>query len=270
MRGRMQASAVAMLGYIIPMLTPLVVALVTLRRGASEGTILLLISLVPALISIAVSESSPLLIWITLVSLIVVYVPALVLRLSVSLPYALLAVILISVLISAFALNYAGDRIVDAFSVLMQGLSEQQADERFADVMSSKASISGMITYMLAINGIGGLLWGRWMQALLYNPGGFGSEFRELRLGVLFAVLCFFGSVYCRLQGIEYWWWSNALALPLILVALAIVHNVVKARGWSTPWLVLCYLAVFIFGPFVMLLGFLDTWLNFRSRLQKK
>jgi hypothetical protein len=270
MRGRMQASSVAMLGYIIPLLTPLVVASVTLRKGAFEGTLLLFISLMPALLSLALSESSPLLIWITLISLIVVFIPALLLRVTVSLSLALLGAVAVSVAISGLAIMLASDRIDELMALMLKGLAEREESQSLADAMVSHTAVSGMIAYILALNAISGLLLGRWVQALLYNPGGFGSEFRELGLNNIAAGICFFGSVICRVQGDDFWWWSNVLARPLILVALAIAHTVVKQREWSTSWLVLCYMAVFIVSPLMILIGFLDAWLNFRSRLQKQ
>jgi len=50
-----------------------------------------------------------------------------------------------------------------------------------------------MIAYVLAFNSFTGVLLGRWLQALLYNPGGFGAEFRELRLGLIVSIVCFAG-----------------------------------------------------------------------------
>lgn len=273
MRGRMQASAVAMLGYIVPMLTPLVVALVTLRKGAFEGTLLLLISLMPGVMSLALSDSSPLLIWITLVSLIVVFIPALLLRVTVSLSFGIIAAIAVSVVISGLAMMFASDRIDELIALMFKGLSEQEGGETLAKTMASHTAVSGIIAYILALNAVFGLLLGRWMQALLYNPGGFAGEFRELRLNAVAAGIFFFGSVICRVQGSEYWWWSNVLAFPLILVAIALAHSFakekVKQQQASTPWLVLCYMAVFMISPLLMLIGFLDTWLNFRSRFIK-
>lgn len=270
MRGRMQAASIAILGYIVPMLTPLTVALVTLRRGANEGTWIVLIGLLPALASIFLSESSTLVIWITLASLLSVLVPSLVLRATVMLSMAVISAIGVSVLISLIAMIWAPSQIDELILMMFEGFADQDGASALIEIMQTHTARAGMITYILALNGISGLLLGRWLQAQLYNPGGFGEEFREFRLGTLIACICFVGSVLCRLQGNEFWWWSNALSLPLLMVVIAIAHTWVKQKQLSVAWLVLCYLVVLILGPFIMALGFLDTWLNFRSRLLKK
>jgi len=108
------------------------------------------------------------------------------------------------------------------------------------------------------------------MQAVAYNPNGFGEEFRGLRLGIGFSAACFLGNVLLSYQGDEYWWWSNILAVPLLLVAAAVAHEAVRIKGLGVQWLVLFYVVALIMMPVVMSIGFLDAWINFRDRLQKK
>ena len=270
MRGRLQASSVAMLGNIIPLLTPVIVALVTLRRGAFEGALILSLSLIPVLLSIMLQESGSALLWITLISLIVVFIPALILRISISLPLAVVVSIAVPVLISGFTLMTAGAQLDELIAVLQKGLVAQEASQPLPEVEISHAAITGILAYILAAHAISGLLIGRWMQAMLYNPGGFGEEFRNFRLSATTAILCFAASLALFMQGAEYWWWSSTLALPLMLVAIAVTHSAVNSKSLTSFWLVLCYMAVFFVGPLVVIIGLLDTWLNFRSRLQKK
>lgn len=297
-RGRLQAGAMAVLGYLIPLLTPVTVALVTLRKGASEGTIILFLGLLPALLSLLMSDGSSVVIWVTLLSLIVVYVPAIVLRITVSLPAmivsSLLTATLISVLITTFSAGYI-DRLVESLSDRIVSAQEQVEASRDTNTESNstyegtesssdpvaelsdsdaptvgRVSIVGMITYILAFNGLTGVLIGRWLQAIAFNPGGFGSEFRELRLNLPLSAICFALSLLLRFQGDEYIWWSNLFALPLVMVAIAIAHSFAKARDVSTPWLVLFYLATIIFMPVVICIGFVDAWVNFRDRFAQR
>lgn len=274
-RGRLQAGAMAVLGYIVPLLTPVTVALVTLRKGANEGTVILLFGLFPALMSLMLSDGSSVVIWVTLLSLIVVYVPAIVLRITVSLPATIMASLLIAVLITLMIMGFSADyvdRLVESLGnriVLSQEAASSGnslANGSAETALVSRASIVGMIAYILAFNGLTGVLIGRWLQAIAFNPGGFGSEFRELRINLPLSFICFAGSLLLRFQGDEYLWWSHVLALPLVLVAIAIAHSVAKARNIGTPWLVLFYMASIIFMPLVICIGFVDAWVNFRDR----
>ena len=119
MRGRLAASCVAFLGYFLPLLTPVVIALVTLRRGATEGTLMLLISILPAVLWLALDERSSILIWITLAFLFVVYFPALVLRNTVSWPWTLLSMLMVCVLVASVLTNIVGNHTEEIASLMM-------------------------------------------------------------------------------------------------------------------------------------------------------
>jgi hypothetical protein len=113
----------------------------------------------------------------------------------------------------------------------------------------------------------------RWWQATLYNPGGFQQEFHQLRLNPIQAVACFAAVIYCWSQGGDYQTWSSLFALPLLLVGIAIVHHLVKVKNVSRQWLVLFYIALLLFSPLTVLLvtlAVMDTWTNFRARIQPK
>jgi hypothetical protein len=270
MRGPLQAGAVAVLGYIIPLLTPAAVALVTLRKGAQEGTIVLFLGLAPALLSLIFGESSSILVWVTFLSLIVIYIPSLVLRFTISLANAVTAGVIVSSLVAGAVVVFAPG-VVDAFNeTLSQALANREAsnDDPIAIAVTA-VGVSGIIAYILAFNALIPLLIGRWWQALVYNPGGFGSEYRELRLNVVVSLICFAGSVMLRYQGSEFSWWSNVLALPLLLVAFAVMHSIAKAKNLALPWLIGFYFSAIVFTPIVMCIGFVDTWFDFRRRLKE-
>jgi len=126
--------------------------------------------------------------------------------------------------------------------------------------------VSGFVTIML-----GGLLLGRWWQALLYRPGGFRAEFHALRLGRTPAL--------ATLAVVAVGTLSNALVLanlvPTLLViytvqSFALVHGVVARAGLSQGWLIGFYIMV-LFAPQFMLLAallaLLDPWVDFRGRV---
>jgi hypothetical protein len=118
-----------------------------------------------------------------------------------------------------------------------------------------------------------GLLIARWWQALLYNPGGFGEEFRELRLGRAFGILVLFllallpFSDGASLTG-------NLLLVPGVLLlfqGLAVAHQVRALKQARQAWLVGLYVAVIFFMPQTLLLiaciGLVDIWADIRSRV---
>ena len=277
MRGRLQAGTIAILGYLVPLLAPVAVALTTLRKGGTEGVIILLVGASPALLSMWFGESNSLITWMALLSLAVVYIAALTLRLTISLQLMMFSVMMLSAVIALMTL-WVAPNIVDIMSdnVMQQVAAlEQQGEQDPQSMMplltlATAVGMSGPLAYILAVNGLIGVFLGRWLQALAYNPGGFGEEFRGLRLGIGFSAACFLGNVLLSYQGDEYWWWSNILAVPLLLVAAAVAHEVARLKGLGAQWLVLFYVIALVMMPVVMSIGFLDAWINFRDRLQKK
>jgi hypothetical protein len=275
MRGRLQAGTVAVLGYLIPLLAPAAVALVTLRKGAAEGSMMVLFGLSPALLSLVLGDGSSVVVWITWLSLMVVYVPALILRSTISLSMMVMSAMMTAAAVTLAVLLFAPDsvtKLVDSLVgqlMVLEGGELGDSQEPLSTLVS-QSGVSGMIGYVLAFNSVVGVLLGRWLQSLVVNPGGFGSEFRELRLSVGVATLCFLASVLLRYQGDEYWWWSNIFAIPLVLVAIAVAHDVAKCKQLAMPWLILFYLSALIFMPIIMCVGFIDTWINFRNRLRQQ
>jgi hypothetical protein len=121
-----------------------------------------------------------------------------------------------------------------------------------------------------------GLLLGRWWQALLYNPGGFGEEFRGLRLhrGLGIAGLVLVGLVgFTKGPGLV----ADLLVVlfPLYLLqGLAVVHALHHWRKAHGAWLVALYLALIFFLPHAAILlaciGLSDIWVDIRGRLARR
>jgi hypothetical protein len=115
------------------------------------------------------------------------------------------------------------------------------------------------------------LLLGRWWQAQLYNPGGFGQEFRELRMGQALAVATvavFVGAPLARLPLIV----NLALGLSIVLgmFGLAVLHSAVQRSRAGRGWLIALYVGMaFLMYPVLTvlaLLGATDQWLDLRRR----
>ena len=117
----------------------------------------------------------------------------------------------------------------------------------------------------------------RWAQSTLDNPGGFGREFRALRVGRRFAagagaviVLALF--LTPRGAGVGH----DLLMLVVAACAIqgiATVHGLVGLRGGGRGWLVAMYASLFLVTPAAVLAlsvaGFSDAWLDYRTRFDR-
>jgi len=120
----------------------------------------------------------------------------------------------------------------------------------------------------------GVILLARWWQAELYNPGGFGSEFRELRLprsvtvvaGAL-ALSVAFGGEGVMLLDLA----GDACVLLVVLFALqglAVIHFLARVRGLAGAWLTTLYVMLALVpqvaGPILATTGLADNIVDFR------
>ncbi len=270
MRGRLQAAVPALFSMTIPLLPLGAIGLVTLRKGPREGALLILIALVPALISWSMGKPGTVVFWGTLLGLLAVYIPAICLRATMSWAFAIQAAVVTSIVSVFFAVNFV-PALMDAFiqltAMFLAVIEGRSPNEDLSE--PSVIAVSGFIGLVMLFNGLTGLILARWWQSSLYNAGGFGSEFRELRLGVLTSSVCAVLVALCYFQGVEYSFWATVFAGPLIMVAIAIVHDLAKSQKLNKAWLVVFYMLIIGFSSFLLVLavmGFIDTWVNIRSR----
>ncbi len=292
MQGRWQAGvAAALLSAIAMMLPPLnylasgVIALTTLRMGPGEGAKVVTATLVVFMLLAWLLLGQ---LWVAglilLTSWLPVFLATLALGYSRSLATALLAssglgivtVLLMHLLVPDLTGWWQG--MIEPF---MASLSEQPGwqlgQDETAEVTNNLAAMmTGLIAAGVSFNAVIGLVIGRAWQSQLFNPGGFGSEFRELQLGRPAAV------VTAVLMALTLTPLSDTLTLladclPVMLVAfgiqgLAIVHAIVKLRQKSKAWLVTMYVLLVLMLPQMVMmlatLGVLDQWFNFRKRSQ--
>lgn len=132
--------------------------------------------------------------------------------------------------------------------------------------------LTGYIAAGLVLNTVMCLYLARSWQASLFNPGGFRNEFYEMRFGIKPALLSMMVLVFVMVPmgGL-----SSAAAEILIVVlslyviqGLAIIHAIVAKKKMHVAWLVVTYIvALFIMPQVVALLGLVDTWTDFRNRI---
>lgn len=133
--------------------------------------------------------------------------------------------------------------------------------------------MTGVVAMSVVFSAITSLLLARWWQSLLYNPGGFGSEFRALRLGRTAAAITLCVSALALFTTPA---WIDSLALVVASVyvfqGLAVAHGVVNGLKLGPAWLVALYIALVPLMPYVvvglMIVGAADAWADYRRRVQ--
>ena len=133
--------------------------------------------------------------------------------------------------------------------------------------------MNGFLGFLYGLSLAVALLFGRWLQSLACNPGGFAPEFRRLRLPrvllpVAVAALWAAGW-FDPLLAAE---WFMAAMLVYFFVGLAVIHGVIAVRGMAPGWTVPAYVTLVylpsIAIPGLALLGALDAFVDFRAQKQ--
>ena len=162
----------------------------------------------------------------------------------------------------------------EAFLAVRTGGADPRAFEQLAAVLRTVVTglpIAVMVTAMSVV------FLARWGQAALDNPGGFGREFRDLRVGRRFAtgagavaVLALFAAP--RGAGVGH----DLLMLIVAACAIqgiALVHGLVALRGGARGWIVAMYASLLLVTPAAVLAlsvaGFSDAWLDYRARFHR-
>lgn len=281
MRGPLHAIAVSALGVLvgIPLISQIAMGLVTLRNGGSSGVMALIAAVAPLLILVSVDDGGFVTALFVSGLLVTTLGLALILRATVSWPLTLVAAVLLSAIVATL-LVLGQPRILVDLTELFAMLSEsfQQQGRDASNVLlfdaGSVSSVMAIGLIALAINwfSVLGLLLGRWFQALLYNPGGFQTEFHQIRLNRPIALICVLVAFLCQFSGEQYIFLANLAVFPLEIVGLSLVHFFAKRFDSGTPILIGFYLMMVLLTPLMlfvlMVLGFTDVWFNYREKMK--
>lgn len=287
MRGRMQACLIALVGNLLPLISPATVGLVTLRQRFQDGLLVLLWAGLPLMAALFLEWTSALIALSSLVGLISVLIAGEVLKATTSWQLALVALLatcLIGVQAIAIPLDAETKTIAAKVSELIADQEMVTADSNvspFIGLMALTAMglgvdsangvlVLGFLAWLAGIGAIGALLLARWWQSLLYNPDGFQQEFHGLRFDRVIGSGLMTAVVACNVLAPEYMTWASLFGLPLLLAGLGLAHYVVKAKKLGVVWLIVLYVGLVLIGPLSMVLivvGFLDSFLNLRTRI---
>ncbi len=280
MRGRMQATLAVAGCAALPLLYWLGAAaasLVLLRRGLKDALGVLALGILPALIWWLYSDDPR-----ALMVLLGSSGLALVLRASESWNRVLLVSIamgwVFSVVLGAVYrphIEILAQELVKILPLALGDLYQQLSVEERARLAALIAPVlTGLIAALLQIVSVLSLIVGRYWQAMLYNPGGFGREFRAIRIPLGPAMLL----LACMLLGPNF---GTQLAMltplcsvPLVFAGLALIHGLVAEKRLATFWLVGLYVTLLLFMqliyPLLVVLAIVDSLIDFRGRLAPK
>lgn len=167
----------------------------------------------------------------------------------------------------------------------LQPMAQRFVEAGLFDQAQSAEAIAQLAPLMCGVVATGFLIQllfslylARGWQAMLYNPGGFSAEFRQLRLHRVLGVLGGAALAVWLIPGITLPAWLNCLALIVMSVfmlqGLAVAHGVFGKLPGSRRWLVATYVLLLLFLPQMALVlasvGLLDVWLDFRTRLPRQ
>lgn len=290
MRGRVQAvsaaCALALMSWVVPFLSLLAAAAVglpTLRKGAYEGGIIIAASIATLGVlgglvgDVGGAAGYGALLWLPM------WLTAVVLRESgrLSTAFGFVSAMGVFMVVLIYGLY------PDPPSLWLEGLQrffsplldrappEFDADQFWTRFPATAARyMTGIVSASLVISLILSLLIARWWQAVLFNPGGFRSEFVGLRIhaafpyagvGVLIAAFAASGTVAEIALNLSF-----PLFALFLLVGFSVFHALVARNKTWKVWLVGTYLAL-IFVPYIIvpiaLVGFSDLWFDWRERL---
>jgi hypothetical protein len=284
----MVTTVLAMLSLLFPLvgiLSSASVGLVSLRQGIKSGAMTAGVSTLATGVLMMLIFSNPL---PALVFLLLQWIPvgflAWLLRTSRSLTLTTQAGLGLGIMAVAVQILSLGNP-AEFWREQLQPMAQRFVEAGLFDQGQSAEAVAQLAPLMCGMVATGFLLQllfslyvARWWQALLYNPGGFSAEFRQLRLHRVLGLLGGAVLAFWLIPGVTLPAWLNCLGLVLVSVfllqGLAVAHGVFGAMPGSRRWLVATYVLLLLFLPqmatVLVTVGLLDVWIDFRGRFPPK
>jgi hypothetical protein len=251
-------------------------SLVLLRRGWSDAAGILAWALLPAIGWWYFGEPRTLLVLLGTLGL------ALLLRASLSWNRVLLCSVALG-LVYGLVLGAVFREPIEAMALelqklmpqMLEGVHQQMSVDERARLDSLIAPVlTGLIAALLQIVSLLSLMLGRFWQAQLYNPGGFGREFRALRLPIPLAMLLLGCMLLGPNLGPQMAMLTPLSSVPLVFAGIALLHGLVAQGRLGKFWLVGLYITLLLFMqltyPLLVVLAIVDSLFDFRGRFERK
>ncbi|HYQ38486.1 MAG TPA: hypothetical protein VER09_06070 [Pseudomonas sp.] len=275
MRGRLQATLAVVVTAALPLLFWLSAAagsLVLLRRGLGDALGVVLWALVPTLLWWHFGEPLPLLVLVGSLAL------ALVLRASVSWTRVLLASVALGALFGVIIDASFGAEVKRTAAELLEQMPQmlgEHAKQLTAEEKSRLGALlapvlTGLMAGLLQVLSLLSVLLARYWQALLYNPGGFGREFRAVRLPLPMVLALLAGVVLLPELDLQLVMLMPLCSVPLAFAGVALLHGLAAQGRLARFWLVGLYVSLPMFMqlvyPLLVVLAVVDSLFDFRGR----
>lgn len=158
--------------------------------------------------------------------------------------------------------------ILESAIQVAEQLLAEQAEVLLEYNLHIQAMVQGFLSAIYLLIIILSVLLGRYLQSGLYNPKGFGLEFKQLKLPVAYSAAVIVLILTATTLPPVLAGMVPAFAIPVLLAGLALLHGLASKKAGS-GWMIPVYLALFLFGPYMftllIFLALLDSMLNFRK-----
>ncbi len=287
LRGRIQAAGVIGLfgavGWIFPLsflLSSAAAALVVLKKGAREGLLALIGATVFCTLVASIRFGTPVLAIMNALAIwLPVWIAAQVLRTCSSQASVLIIVMIMSLILAIGIRYFVGDIETfwhDSLTKYASKIAIVDKAERQADVIKVLAVImNGFVAVSFGLMTMLSVLLARWWQSLLFNPNGFGEEFRKIQVPALIAapvLICAILVAVVKLPIPPYGMLLDLLMIGLATLmfhGLAIVHFFVKEKQLGNGWIAGLYFFLIAASVYVIsvlaMLAISDSFSDFRK-----
>lgn len=292
LRGRtpavMATTFFALVALVMPLLAPIViistavVGFITLRLGTRAGVELTLLSTVAmALLGLLLFKQPA----IAVVSLVVwapILLLGMLLRYSGSLSLTIQVALLVGILPLLMDKLFLAD---GGWEVILASVQQSLSEAKVVTEEEGKALVDWLNKWLTAFMAAGlflqtslALFLARSWQARLVNPGGFRSEFHELRVSRSVTYAATLAILLVVLAGADQWMIMRFVAAMLMVLfflqGLAVLHALLARSQAGEAWLVGVYVLMLFALPYMAMTlaatGFADSWWNFRKADQGK
>lgn len=254
-----------------------IVALVTLRKHAKEGAIVLCWAVLPIIAKAYVLEAY-LFLALTLTGFVLTWIMAVLLLHFSSWSFlvqgaAVLGVVVVA-LLHASGLDLVGWWLVHLASYwqTLDSSDGGAVNQVIMDKLSVLASLAtGFQTFILLAMALLKLAFARWMQAMLVNPGGLRKELYCIRLGrVCLAALVLLFAMAGSLSSLPVLDAALPLAGMYMVAGLSALHYWLAPYRYAWPAL-LGFYVIIVLIPYAiltpLLVGALDSVIDLRKRM---